>query len=456
MSLLSSIEIQHDVHYAGLKQFIVNATGLVYFQDKDPDLCHRLERRFNALNISDCKTYFDRLTKSVDATAEFDRLVVELTIGETYFFRHTEQFEALKSTIFPDIIARNQSTKRLRVWCAGCSIGAEPYSIAIQLAEEFGLQLEGWDVKVTGTDINREFIARAERGRFDEWAFRTTDAEFRRKHFTQDEKSWTIKPHIKRWVDFQYHNLLATAHPPLLSGVGALDLVICRNVMIYFDSSIVSKIIPNFEQALGEGGWLVIGHAEQAHGATQLKLIQLPKVTVYQKSLEPTPATVFPMSFELKPTPVLAPVSIPAAESNVSHFAPAVPDLTGAIAYLRKLADAAQFELALTECSKLLARDPKNAVVYFYKALISQQLGHNQDVEASLNQAIKLDPNFIMPHYYLGLHYERRGDGARTVRCFKGALALLVNLRGTELLAEADGISADELRKVISTHLEAA
>ena len=468
MKNISPADLPADPHYTRLKNFIIDSTGLVYFKDKDNDLCYRLLRRFEILSVFDCGRYFELLTQGPSAVAEFDLLTTELTIGETYFFRHTEQFDALKATIFPDIIAKNQFVKSLRVWCAGCSIGAEPYSIAIQLQEEFSQALEGWDVRIIGTDINREFLTRATTGVFDEWAFRGTDAQLRSRHFDRIGKSWAVKPKVKNWVRFSHHNLMPSkesSNNPALT-YGALDLIICRNVMIYFDSVTVAKIIPRFEESLVTGGWMVIGHAEQPHGATHLELVQLPKVSVYKKTATPTAAVFIPTSFQpIQFTPIEKYQSVQPALQNIAPSKTSSPLQTqsavGAtslsnLAYLRRLADAGQFDLALDQCAQLLKTNANNPVVLYYRALVFEQLGRDKEAEQSLLQAVQLDHAFVMAQYYLGRFYEERNNSAKGTKHLKRALDLLNDISDATLLPEADDISAAELKTVISSRLKAA
>ena len=453
MSKSNALSLKQDASYERLKDFVIQATGLIYFQDKDQDFCNRLERRLDAVQVRDCATYLAMIMQSPGANLEFNQLVTELTIGETYFFRHIEQFNALQNNILPELIERNQHSRRLRIWCAGCSIGAEPYSIAILIKEHFSIQLEGWDVTILATDINRDYLARAEKGRFDDWAFRTTDPEFRRRHFDADGKAWVIKPHLRDAVRFSHHNLMEPA--TLNVGVGAIDLIICRNVLIYFDQARIEKLIPNFESALGEGGWLILGHAELAYGASHLRMVQLADVMVYKKTDLTVDPFLYPVAFTAPQLPmpqlVLAPL--------VSSKAPARKNLAvtaDAISYVRRLADRGQLDLALAQCVELLQLHQANAVVYYYQALVLQQMGRPTEVKKSLNQAIGLEPNFVMAHYYLALVYRQEGNSMRATQSFKAASSLLGSMPGHEVLPEADGITALELKNVISVHLGAA
>ena len=437
-----------DSAFTELKRFVIATTGLTYFSDKDEDLGMRLQKRLDALSLQSCRAYLDRLREGPDAAGEFERLATELTIGETYFFRHEEQFDDLRTTIIPELIARNQMSRRLHIWCAGCSIGAEPYSIAILLEEHFGTALAGWDVRIVATDINRDFLERAARGVFDEWAFRTTKPEFRQRHFTPSGKAWAIKPVYRRPIEFRFHNLIT--HPWTCSALtGDFDFIICRNVMIYFDALTNAKVTAFFETALVNGGWLVIGHAELAQDLTHFELRQLPRVTAYRKTAVAQPSV---HSFLLSPpiideapviTAPLPPLPRPVLRSREDQTA-----------YLRTLANAGEFELAVVSATELIDRDPTNAVAFYYRALVRMQTGGN--AEADLVRAIGIEPKFVMAHYQASLYFEKQGARDVAIRHRRRVLELLDALTDQDPLPEGDDLRVADLRAMINNRREVA
>ncbi|HXE71486.1 MAG TPA: protein-glutamate O-methyltransferase CheR, partial [Candidatus Nitrosotenuis sp.] len=231
-----------DPAFSALKAFILEATGLVYYADRDEDLALRLQRRMMQLSLPDCGSYFSHLR--APGSEEMDRLVTELTIGETYFFRHPEQFQALRQRALPDILERARSTRRLRIWCAACATGPEPYSLSILLRREMGLALAGWKISILGTDINKEFLAQARRARFPDWSLRGLDEDLRQACFRREGAEWVLDPAYCEGVFFQYHNLVRHPFPSVVEGLCAFDLIFCRNVMIYFDRQICSRLVP--------------------------------------------------------------------------------------------------------------------------------------------------------------------------------------------------------------------
>jgi chemotaxis protein methyltransferase CheR len=164
-----------DPAYRALKDAVIARTGHFYYVDKDDLLFERIEKRRRAVAAPTVAAYIERLS-GPGGEAEWNALEAEITIGETFFFRFSDQFDALRRRILPEIIARNAETKRIRIWSAGCSTGAEAYSIAIVLRELLGDALQDWNVGVVGTDINDGFLAQARRGVYGRWALRTTGA----------------------------------------------------------------------------------------------------------------------------------------------------------------------------------------------------------------------------------------------------------------------------------------
>jgi len=246
-----------DVYYRNLKNYLIESTGLAYYLDKDSELAEKIAKRLEALNMSGCSAYLALLRDGQAGEAELDELVADLTIGETYFFRHEEQFDALRRTILPDIIRRNAPRRQIRIWSAGCATGAEAYSISILLRREFAGQLAGWDVSIVGTDINRRFLAQAREGHFGDWALRGTGEEIKSTCFLQSARSWRIRDEYREGIALQYHNLVKHPYPSLLHNLAAFDLILCRNVMIYFSHEVIQDCINRFWNSLVDGGWLL-------------------------------------------------------------------------------------------------------------------------------------------------------------------------------------------------------
>ena len=192
--------------------------------------------------------------------AEFDRLIDALTINVTKLFRNWETWEAIERIVLPELW--RMPGDRLRVWSAGCSSGEEPYSIAALLhrhAESTGAMARLRRTSVLGTDIDRDSLAAAARGTFEEAAFADTPAELRRRYFLAPDNA--VHPDARSLVAFERRDLLRDDPPP-----GPHQLIICRNVLIYFDRASQEALFDRFHAALAPGGFLVLGKVETLIG----------------------------------------------------------------------------------------------------------------------------------------------------------------------------------------------
>ncbi len=390
-----------DPLYPQLKQHLIDATGLAYYADKGEDLARRVRRRLSSLGLRDCASYMKVLRDSRRGPAEWDALIAEITICETHMFRHTEQFDALRDLVLPDLIARNSSRRRLRIWSAGCATGAETYSMAILLKRELAHLVAGWDVTILGTDINRQCLTQAREGRFEEWTFRSTPEELKHDCFSKEGNFWKIASKYKEGVSFQYHNLVEHSFPSLVNNLSAFDLIACRNVMIYFGPDVMQKMVRQFHDCLVPDGWLLVGPAEpNMTYFTSFRTVNVPGVTLYQRGgQEAANEDQFAYGAVAATLPPPVQIQEPASEA-------AQPSL----AEVRQQADRGEWKKSARSCEELLEKDNLNSAAHFYHALILEQMNRHAEAEQSLRRAIYLDRQFIMAHYHLGLFLQNRGD----------------------------------------------
>lgn len=209
---------------------------------------------------------------------ELERQVVDLmTTNETSFFRDGHPFDALRGQVLPRLVDRNRATRRLRVWSAACSSGQEAYSLCMLVHEHFP-ELRGWDLRITGTDISERMLEKARRGRYSELEInRGLPARYMVKYFERSGIHWTVAPALRSMVEFRPMNL-AEAWPPL----GQFDLVLLRNVLIYFDHATRRDILERCHRVMGPGGLLLLGGAENLVGIDQpFRPMRLGRTTAY-------------------------------------------------------------------------------------------------------------------------------------------------------------------------------
>lgn len=466
-----------DVAFARLKDLIMARTGHFYYQDKDDALWERVRRRLQATGCRDCTAYLDRLDDAARGPSEWAALEAEVTIGETFFFRYAEQFAALRRTILPDLVERNRSRRRLRIWSAGCATGAEPYSVAITLKDLLGEEAGSWRLSIVGTDINEGSLAAARRGRFGKWALRAVPLEERQRWFlpAAGGAGWVLRPEYRSLVRFERHNLMS-----LVDGTSPLqftdyDLVLCRNVLIYFHPAAVTRIVGELGRCLVEGGWLLVGHAEPNPAlAGALTPVSLPGTVAYRRLDDPreavlpdragTPDALAPAQ-SWRPLPLPEPLPVPPATGSGdgaarerSSRAPANPRPTGSarageaadappgVAAVKERADTGDLDGARALCRESLLADPLDARLHFYDGVIAQALGRSSEAEEAFRKALYLDKAFVMAHYHLGLlllQSGRRNPGRRSIATAAGLASALAD---DAELPDGDGMTAAALR----------
>ncbi len=277
-SLNHHLDLPDDV-FRLLRDAIYRRTG-IWFADASKYLLQkRLSPRARELNFDSFQKYYYFLQYDPRADEEFDEIYDLVTTKETYFFREPAQLTAFVEEIVPDILSR-KIVNKIRVWSAGCATGEEPYSIAILLQESRLFERTGFEI--FGSDISNEVLVRARKGQYREAAFRTTDPTLRDKYFIRDKDgSWRIRDEIRNRVSFGRLNLY---DEPRVSLLGSVDVIFCRNVIIYFDDASKRTVINNFYNRLVDGGYLLLGHSESLISlSTQFKLRHLKNDMVYQK-----------------------------------------------------------------------------------------------------------------------------------------------------------------------------
>ena len=264
-----------------LRDFIHGYCG-IYFDDGSKFLLERrLSRRLEQHRLKNFEEYYHFLKYDRKREEELVVLIDNLTTNETYFFRESPQLRAFSDEILPELRRSLANRKVLRIWSAGCSTGEEPYTIAILLLES-GDWWRDWQVEILGSDINQRVLHTARKGVYKKSAHRATSPEMLAKYFVQDEKSdYRIIDRVKELVSFSSVNLLDPHKTSLISN---MDVIFCRNVIIYFDRDAKKKVIESFYQKLREGGYLLLGHSESLINISNAFMLRtLKNDMVYQK-----------------------------------------------------------------------------------------------------------------------------------------------------------------------------
>lgn len=255
---------------------VYKESGIFMKDSKITLLSNRLRKRLQALGIATYSEYFDYIQKLTDKTKELENLLDVVSTNETYFFRSERHFDALIQKCIPDIVSKKKDHK-LTVWSAGCSTGEEPYTIAICLSELKNI-LSGWNIEILATDIAYSVLDFAKEGRYSGRRIDKVPAELLGKYFDRPEGEpdvYAVKSQLKNMVKFGTLNIFKDQFPR------NVDIIFCRNVMIYFDREHQRNLVKNFYDALSkENGYFFIGHSETLHSVSEdfsyMKILDAP------------------------------------------------------------------------------------------------------------------------------------------------------------------------------------
>ncbi|MDJ0763394.1 MAG: protein-glutamate O-methyltransferase CheR [Myxococcota bacterium] len=259
---------------------MVNTRYGIFFADDSRFLMeNRLTERLLQLGLDSFDDYHHYLKYHPDGPSEMEIAVDLLTTHETYFFREDYQLRAFANDILPELHRRLASRRRMMIWSAGCSSGEEAYTIAMLVLESG--RFRGWDVRIFGSDVSRRMLSRARKGIFQQASFRTTSEEMRGRYFSQVEGGIRINEEVRTLCHFGQLNLLDEDRVVFL---GCVDVIFCRNVLIYFDKKSKMKAISLFYDRLNPNGYLLLGHTESLINlSTAFELVHLSEDLVYRR-----------------------------------------------------------------------------------------------------------------------------------------------------------------------------
>lgn len=449
--------------------FVAERLGLHFPPDRWPELCRAVERTAEDLDFVDSQACVDSLLSGSITRQQVETLADHLTVGETYFFRDAGALEALAARILPEIIrARHGREQRLRIWSAGCCTGEEAYSLAILLYESWP-ELHEWDVRILGTDVSGRFLARAAAGVYREWSFRGTPAHFKKRWFTRtDNGHYSVVPHIRRLVSFAPLNLVEEVYPSAALGVDALDVIFCRNVLMYFTLEQTRKVIARLHATLLDGGWLVVSPSEASASLfPQYLSLNLCGALLFQRSDVSRRSDRARIDVhELRNIHANHAKSRPAPNRfDRQNVRPPTDVKRGCVASVaderavvgsraRSLANEGKLAEARTWCDRWIALDKLNPAARHLSAMILLEAGRLDEARSALQRALYLDPAFALAHFALGTLARRCGDSVGMQKHFTNTLHLLNGRDAAALLIESDGLTAGDVIEIIHSIAE--
>ena len=269
-----------DEEFRLIRDLIYNHCGLFFDHDSKYLLDRRLLARLAHHNLPGFREYYQFLKYDRKKDEEIADIMDILTTNETYFFRESFQLKAFTDEILPEVKALKQREKTLRIWSAGCSTGEEPYTIAMLILELESFR--GWRVEIVGSDISQRVVQHARKGVYGKSSFRCTEERYLNRFFAPAEGGYRICDEVRELVTISHMNLFDANRLALL---GKMDVIFCRNVIIYFDLESKKRVIQSFYDMLRGGGYLLLGHSESLMNVTTaFALKHLKNDMVYQKT----------------------------------------------------------------------------------------------------------------------------------------------------------------------------
>ncbi len=474
--------------YGRIRDYLTVKTGLVLKEDKREELVALVGERMARRNPPpDFPKYFSLLQAEGEAGSELRHLVNRLTVGETHFFRNRPQFDALRTRILPDLIGRaREKGRRLRIWSAGCSTGEEPYSIAMLLLELLP-DIADWAVTILATDINVKSLDTAREGHYRNWSFREVEDYYRRRFFVEEDKGWRLAPELCRMVTFRYLNLAEDIYPAVVNRTDELDLVICRNVMIYFNVDLSRETTRRFYGCLKDGGYLLVGHTEHSEMVySRFRRHMLGSAIVYRKetaggywenglkllfrgSGKPEPGTVVhDQTRKRRKTGIQRPSDTEETvrfEEAVEHYREMRLDEAmasfEAILEMNPANERARYMLALiaANCGKIdkaegevrniLEKNPLHLEATYLTSLICRVKGDRDGELSALKRTVYVNRAFVLGHFQMGVFYLREGKEHLAGRSFVNVVEILKGRDQGDYVSGVDGLTVGRLRKTV-------
>jgi chemotaxis protein methyltransferase CheR len=471
-------EVTTDVRLDRLSEMIAGRLGLYFPPQRRRDLARGVAAAGRELGLGGPEATLNHLLGDSWNRRSVEALARHLTVGETYFFRDRGACRALSQEILPGLLsARRDNGRRLRIWSAGCASGEEPYTMAMLLDPLIG-DWSRWHVSILATDMNVQALAKAATGVYSEWSLRDTPPETRAAHFREKGRGrFELSARIRDRVELAYHNLAADPFPSVTNRTNAMDLILCRNVLMYFRPELARTIAGRLHDALVTGGWLSVGACEVSHVVfPEFTAVRLGDATFYVKG-ERRPgashAATVPAALEAAGPEAIAASLVPpmAAAVAAAPHAPAFPtpalvdapaeaaaqavpptaEAAGPLLDLaRSCANEGRLEEARGWCERAIAADKVDPARHYLLAMILQEQGDAAGAAAALRRTLFLDQGFIPAHVALGNMARAQGRGAEALRHFGNARSLLHPYGESDVLPHADGMTAGRLAEVIA------
>jgi len=493
-----------DSLFSQLSQFLSTHMGLHFPPERKYELIRGIRsasREFGFQRVEPCVRW---LLSAPLGKSQIETLARYLTVGETYFFREHKMFDALEKRILPPLIrSRARLSKRLRIWSAGCCTGEEPYSIAILLTKMIP-DHEEWNITIMATDINPQFLRKAREAVYRDWSFRGTPHWVKDGYFDRvDGGLYVLKQEIKKFVQFSYLNLVEDIYPSFYNEIHAMDIIFCRNVLMYFTMEQIKRAGERFFKTLMNHGWLIVGSSEASHAYfPQYVNVTFPGAILYRKDEDcrepfkiyipesepvkenlkepiktvpsksgpvPTPVQSTPLKSESRREKTVPEKTVSDNDSSLKkaerfyqkgfyeetiqsvdlHSVRSSGNTDAMVLISKAFANQGRIKEALDWCNQAIGVNKLDPSFYHLKAVIYQEEGNIDQASAALKKALYLDPEFILAYFTLGHLTLQQGKTQESQKHFDNAFSLLETHDQDDSVPGSEGMTVGRLREII-------
>lgn len=476
-----------DPAYEGVAELLCARTGLTFTPNRLRDAEVGIGRAMTRAGITEVARYLHLLQTE---RVPLDDLIVELTVGETYFFREPAQFEFIRQEVVPEIQHHGAPDRLIRVWSAGCASGEEAYSLAI-LFEEEGLAERA---SILATDISRTALAKARAGAYGRWSLRGDQHALAERYFRRRGDQLVLGERFRGRVAFEHLNLALDTYPSFATGAWGMDLILCRNVLIYFNRETIRRVACRLLECLAGGGWLITGPSDPALSDDAPYETVVTPAGVFYRHRARTQSSPFAPRSVIRGSPAQTaappPVHVTSSQELVLSSVVKEPGLEGApgtepdslaeardafakgeyarvvestsglsadpaacALRVRALANLGDLSGAETTAMKAVADHPLATELHFLRAVLLVSLGRDDEAAKASRRATYLDRSLAIAHFTLGSILRRLGDLVGARRAYRNAYDLAVSRRAEEVVPLTDGESAGRLAEAAKAQM---
>lgn len=478
-----------------LSDYIREKIGIYFPSKKYDELRFKLKEIAKENGYQKTSDFVNYIINETDNKKQVELLASKLTIGETYFWRDRALFRALEETIIPNIIEKKRnSRKTLRIWSAGSASGEEAYSIAILLKRLIS-DINQWNITILATDINQASLNKAQKGNYTEWSFRSAPHWLKEDYFTKKKSNnYVLNEDVKRMVTFSYLNLIQDHYPSLSNNTNGMDIIFCRNVLMYFCLDDIKTVSGNLYNCLINNGLFFTTPSESfQYISPRFKYSHINDVFVYQRKPEAestkkelkkklesdnqdfitipkrSPKRIANKAKPLKAKPIKVNNKAYSdfdfsdakefydsgfylkAENILEEIIKDCPNQEAVLLMARIKANFGKLDEALSYCVTSLEINKLSPESYYLNAMIKAEKGNIEEAYTSLKKSFYLNSSFVITNYTLATFANILNKKEESNKYYNNTINLLENMNTDEIIPASDGITAGRLKEIINT-----